>query len=168
MLTIAPGFLRARMSAIARCIRKKGTLVLTVWSRSQRAGVAEIIEPRSVSAAAFTSASMRPNLLSAASATRSLAPGCTKSAGTKNALAPSTSTSAATASPRALSRPQMSIASAPFAAASNAIARPTPWVEPVTISTVPARDRFIVAQLDFYLGKNRKIVPIGQASDPAD
>jgi hypothetical protein len=57
----------------------------------------------------------------------------------------------------------MRTASAPFAAASSATARPTPWVEPVTIRAVPARDRFIVAQLDFYLEKNRKIVPYGQA-----
>ena len=53
-------------------------------------------------------------------------------------------------------RPQRTIAFACCRAASNAIARPTPCVEPVTISTMPANDGSIATQLNFHLGKNRK------------
>ena len=122
------------------------------------------IEPRSVSPAAFTSASMRPNFSSAASATTLLAPASVKSTATKSLSRRAPRPRPRTAAPRALSRPQIRISLGAIASRFQRDGTADALGRAGDDQDGSGKGQFIVAQLDFYLEKNRKIVPRGQAT----
>ncbi|MNT54229.1 hypothetical protein D3C72_1913710 [compost metagenome] len=66
ILTIVPCVPSRRITLTASCIRKNGARTLTANMRSKSSGLVSRMVPRSVIAAALTSASTRPNLPSQA------------------------------------------------------------------------------------------------------
>src|SRR5208282_3549214 len=137
MLTIEPGAPRPRRWLTSRCMRKNGARALTAKSLSQSRRSASASDPRSVRAAELAKASTWPKRMSAASKISSGASGSSRSAATNKPAAPHRSTSATAAAPLAASLPVTTTAWAPALAAARAMAKPMPWVEPVTTTTRP-------------------------------
>src|SRR5208283_773160 len=137
ILTIEPAAPRPRRWLTSRCMRKNGARALTAKSLSQNRRSASASDPRSVRAAELAKASTWPKRMSAASKISSGASGFSRSAATNKPAAPHRSTSATAAAPLAASLPVTTTASAPALAAARAMAKPMPWVEPVTTITRP-------------------------------
>src|SRR5215216_3930324 len=136
MLSIVPGALRATMSLTAACIRKNGARRLTATWASNSSGVVSSRVPRAVSPAALTRQSTRPSSATAAATDRWAWATSATSAWTNRALAPAAWSSAASASPGWRRRPVTATA-APSRAAARATPAPTPWVPPLTRTTLP-------------------------------
>ena len=140
MLMIEPSIFSRFITFRQCCIRKNGARTLTANMASNSAGSVSQIDPRSVRPAELTRISMRPNALSAAATIFSASSVTARSAGTKIALAPIFSSAALTFSPRAALRPVTTRPAAPRSANRRAMASPSPWVEPVTIATLPSSE----------------------------
>ncbi len=138
MLTIVPGALRATMSVTAACIAKNGPFRLIAMCASNSSGVVSSSVPREVSPAEFTRQSIRP-YASTTSATAALACSASaRSARTNIVRPPAAASSATRASPGSVRRPVTATA-APSRAAARAIAAPTPWLPPLTRTTLSSR-----------------------------
>mmetsp|Transcript_308 Transcript_308/g.952 ORF Transcript_308/g.952 Transcript_308/m.952 type:complete len:269 (+) Transcript_308:84-890(+) len=136
-LTIAPPRPWRRMMRATACVKRKGARRLTACSSSQSAAVVSSISARRVSPAAFTRASMRPNLASAASTAAEISAGDLTSHRT-NRHSQLSDSSAAAAAPLSPSRSTRQTPEAPHAAARRAVASPSPCAAPVISTTRPA------------------------------
>ena len=97
--------------------------------------------PRSVKAAALTSASILPKAASQAAITLRTSAIFRRSAATKTVLTFFASRSALTRAPFFSLRPQITIRVTPRSANMWAMASPSPWVEPVTTAVLPSIER---------------------------
>src|SRR5487761_689702 len=131
MLTTVPGALRATMSATAACMAKKGARRLTAMCASNNSGVVSSSVPREVSPAALTRQSIRPCAATTCSTLPRACAVSARSAGMKAVPA----SSAASAWPTSGRRP-VNATCAPSRTAARTTPAPTPWVPPLTRTTL--------------------------------
>lgn len=137
MLTTVPGAPRSTRCWTAACIAKNGARRLIAMCASNSSGVVSRSVPRDVSPAAFTRQSIRPWAATTCSTLPRACAGSVRSACTN--VAP---VRAANFSPSSVRRPVKATV-APSRSAARTMPAPTPWLPPLTRTTLSSSSWFM-------------------------